>query len=110
MDERVMDMEQSEELAAAERSRMDRKSRFAAFGTAFVSKGFTMYPVILLMFLIGAFFAPRFLTAVNLINIAAQDRGVGGRVGLSPKLLRPRKAAIHGHIITEHEGIIPSPA
>jgi len=77
MDERVMDMEQSEELAAAERSRMDRKSRFAAFGTAFVSKGFTMYPVILLMFLIGAFFAPRFLTAVNLINIAAQVAVLG---------------------------------
>ena len=53
------------------------KSRLSAFGTAFVSKGYTMYPVILLMFIIGAFFAPRFLTTVNLLNIAAQIAVLG---------------------------------
>lgn len=52
-------------------------SPLSAFATAFVSKGFTMYPVILLMFVVGTFVAPRFLTAVNLINIAAQVAVLG---------------------------------
>lgn len=55
----------------------DAKSKLSAFGTVFVSKGYTMYPVILLMFIVGAFFAPRFLTTVNLLNIAAQIAVLG---------------------------------
>ena len=54
-----------------------RQSKLAVFGTAFVSRGFTMYPVILLMFVVGAIFAPRFMTAVNMINIAAQVAVLG---------------------------------
>lgn len=54
-----------------------RQSQLAAFGAAFVSKGYTMYPVIILMFIIGAIFAPRFLTTRNMINIAAQIAVLG---------------------------------
>lgn len=53
------------------------KSKFSAFGTAFVSRGFTMYPVILLMGIIGTFTAPAFLTSQNLINIGAQVAVLG---------------------------------
>lgn len=54
-----------------------RKSGVSAFATAFVSRGFTMYPVIALMFVVGAIFAPRFLTTLNMINIAAQIAVLG---------------------------------
>lgn len=68
-----------------------RRSKLAAFGTAFVSKGFTMYPVILLMFIVGAIYAPRFLTAMNLINIGAQIAVLGiVTLGLSFALLLGR--------------------
>lgn len=65
-----------------------RGSKFAGFLTAFVSRGFTMYPVILLMFVIGAILAPRFLTTLNMINIAAQISVLGiVTLGLSFALL-----------------------
>ena len=39
------------------------QSRFSAFGSAFVAHGFTMYPILLLLVVVGAIVAPRFLTA-----------------------------------------------
>lgn len=53
------------------------QSRIAAFGSAFVAHGFTMYPVLLLLVIVGAVIAPRFLTAVNLINILEQVSVLG---------------------------------
>jgi simple sugar transport system permease protein len=67
------------------------RARLAAFGTAFVSKGYTMYPVIVLMFIVGAITAPSFLTTVNLINIGAQIAVLGiVTLGLSLTLLLGR--------------------
>jgi ribose/xylose/arabinose/galactoside ABC-type transport system permease subunit len=54
-----------------------RPSKLAAFGSAFVANGFTMYPVLLLMVIVGAIIAPRFLTTVNLINILEQVSVLG---------------------------------
>jgi simple sugar transport system permease protein len=42
-----------------------------------VANGFTMYPVLLLMVIVGAIIAPRFLTTVNLINILEQVSVLG---------------------------------
>ena len=53
------------------------QSRIAAFGSAFVAHGFTMYPVLLLLVIVGAFIAPRFLTVVNLLNILDQVSVLG---------------------------------
>jgi ribose/xylose/arabinose/galactoside ABC-type transport system permease subunit len=70
---------------------IERRTRLAAFGTAFVSKGFTMYPVIVLMFIVGAIYAPRFMTTMNLINIGAQIAVLGiVTLGLSFALLLGR--------------------
>jgi simple sugar transport system permease protein len=55
----------------------DRQSKLAKFGSAFVANGFTMYPVLLLLVIIGAIIAPRFLTAINLINILDQVSVLG---------------------------------
>lgn len=67
------------------------RSKLAAFGQAFVSKGFTMYPVIVLMFIVGAVTAPAFLTTVNMINIGAQIAVLGiVTMGLSFALLLGR--------------------
>lgn len=52
-------------------------SRLSAFGSAFVANGFTMYPVILLLVIVGAIVAPRFLTPLNLINILDQVSVLG---------------------------------
>jgi ribose/xylose/arabinose/galactoside ABC-type transport system permease subunit len=52
-------------------------SRLSAFGSAFVANGFTMYPVLLLIVIVGAFIAPSFLTAVNLVNILEQVSVLG---------------------------------
>lgn len=52
-------------------------SRLSAFGSAFVANGFTMYPVLLVIVIIGAFVAPSFLTAVNLVNILEQVSVLG---------------------------------
>jgi simple sugar transport system permease protein len=54
-----------------------RPSKLAAFGSAFVANGFTMYPVLLLMVIVGAIIAPRFLTTVNFINILEQVSVLG---------------------------------
>jgi ribose/xylose/arabinose/galactoside ABC-type transport system permease subunit len=54
-----------------------KHSRTAAFGSAFVAHGFTMYPVLLLLVIVGAIVAPRFLTTVNLINILEQVSVLG---------------------------------
>jgi len=53
------------------------RSRLAAFGSAFVANGFTMYPVLLVMVVIGAIVAPSFLTVINLINILEQVSVLG---------------------------------
>jgi ribose/xylose/arabinose/galactoside ABC-type transport system permease subunit len=55
----------------------DRQSKLAKFGSAFVAHGFTMYPVLLLLVIIGAIIAPKFLTAINLINILDQVSVLG---------------------------------
>jgi ribose/xylose/arabinose/galactoside ABC-type transport system permease subunit len=55
----------------------DGQSKLAKFGSAFVANGFTMYPVLLLLVIIGAIIAPRFLTAINLINILDQVSVLG---------------------------------
>jgi simple sugar transport system permease protein len=52
-------------------------SRISSFGSAFVAQGFTMYPVLLLLVIVGAIIAPRFLTAINLINILDQVSVLG---------------------------------
>lgn len=67
------------------------RSKLAEFGQTFVSRGFTMYPVIVLMFIIGAITAPAFLTTVNLINIGAQIAVLGiVTLGLSFALMLGR--------------------
>ncbi len=55
----------------------DGQSKLAKFGSAFVPQGFTMYPVLLLLIIVGAIIAPRFLTAINLINILDQVSVLG---------------------------------
>ena len=53
------------------------RSRLSAFGSAFVANGFTMYPVLAVMLVIGAIVAPSFLTVINLINILEQVSVLG---------------------------------
>lgn len=53
------------------------QSKLSAFGSAFVADGFTMYPVLLVLVIVGAIVAPRFATAVNLINILEQVSVLG---------------------------------
>lgn len=53
------------------------QSRLAAFGSTFVSDGWTMYPVLLVMVIVGAVVAPRFATTINLINILDQVSVLG---------------------------------
>ena len=53
------------------------QSRLSAFGSAFVANGFTMYPVLLLLVIVGAVVAPAFLTSRNLINILEQVSVLG---------------------------------
>ena len=55
----------------------DQRSRMSAFGNAFVANGFTMYPVLLLLIIVGALVAPRFLTFVNVVNILEQVSVLG---------------------------------
>lgn len=52
-------------------------SRMQAFTSAFVSGGYTMYPVLLALVIVGAVVAPRFATAINLINILEQVSVLG---------------------------------
>ncbi|MDE3026826.1 MAG: ABC transporter permease [Paracoccaceae bacterium] len=53
------------------------KSGLSAFGSAFVANGFTMYPVLLLLVIVGGFVAPRFMTTENLLNILDQVSVLG---------------------------------
>ncbi|MBZ9662500.1 ABC transporter permease [Mesorhizobium sp. ESP-6-4] len=53
------------------------QSRLSAFGSAFVAGGYTMYPVLLLLVIVGAIVAPRFATAANLLNILDQVSVLG---------------------------------
>src|SRR5438445_4132901 len=53
------------------------RSGLSAFGSAFVSGGFTMYPVLLLLVIVGAIVAPRFATTANLMNILDQVSVLG---------------------------------
>ena len=53
------------------------RSKWASFGSSFVSDGYTMYPVILLLVIVGAVVAPRFATATNLVNILEQISVLG---------------------------------
>ncbi len=52
-------------------------SKMSSFGSAFVANGFTMYPVLLLLVIVGALVAPRFLSTINLINILEQVSVLG---------------------------------
>jgi len=52
-------------------------SRLSAFGNTFVANGFTMYPVLILLLVIGAMIAPRFFTTYNLLNILEQVSVLG---------------------------------
>jgi ribose/xylose/arabinose/galactoside ABC-type transport system permease subunit len=66
----------------------EEKSRLSAFGSAFVANGFTMYPVLLLLVVVGAIVAPRFLTTTNIINILEQISVLGlTTIGLTFVLL-----------------------
>jgi ribose/xylose/arabinose/galactoside ABC-type transport system permease subunit len=68
----------AEQLGRANTGTMKNSpSRLSSFGSAFVANGFTMYPVLLLLVIIGAIIAPRFLTAINLINILDQVSVLG---------------------------------
>lgn len=63
-------------------------SRLSEFGSAFVANGFTMYPVLLLLIILGALVAPRFLTFINVINILEQVSVLGlTTIGLTFVLL-----------------------
>lgn len=53
------------------------RSRLSTLGSAFVSGGYTMYPVLALLVLVGAVVAPNFATAINLINILEQVSVLG---------------------------------
>ncbi|TPK73897.1 ABC transporter permease [Mesorhizobium sp. B2-3-14] len=53
------------------------QSRLSAFGSAFVAGGYTMYPVLLILVIVGAIVAPRFATAANLLNILDQVSVLG---------------------------------
>ncbi|MEN9409435.1 MAG: hypothetical protein RL216_1409 [Pseudomonadota bacterium] len=53
------------------------RSRLSAFGSAFVAGGYTMYPVLALLVLVGAIVAPNFATGINLINILEQVSVLG---------------------------------
>ena len=53
------------------------QSRASAFGSAFVAEGFTMYPVLLVLVVVGAIVAPNFATTVNLVNILEQVSVLG---------------------------------
>lgn len=53
-----------------------------------VANGFTMYPVLVLLLIVGALIAPRFLTVVNIINILEQVSVLGlTTIGLTFVLL-----------------------
>ena len=52
-------------------------SRMQAFTSAFVSGGYTMYPVLMALVIVGAVVAPRFATSTNLINILEQISVLG---------------------------------
>lgn len=53
------------------------QSRLSAFGSAFVADGYTMYPVLLILVIVGAVVAPRFATTTNLVNILEQVSVLG---------------------------------
>jgi simple sugar transport system permease protein len=53
------------------------QSRLSTFGSTFVTGGFTMYPVLLVLVIVGAVVAPRFATTVNLMNILEQVSVLG---------------------------------
>jgi simple sugar transport system permease protein len=64
------------------------RSRLAEFGNAFVANGFTMYPVLLLLIIVGALVAPAFLSFVNIVNILEQVSVLGlTTIGLTFLLL-----------------------
>ena len=49
-----------------------KESKIISFGNSFVAKGFTMYPVLILLMIVGSIVAPRFLTSYNLLNILSK--------------------------------------
>lgn len=52
-------------------------SRMQGFTSAFVAGGYTMYPVLAALVVVGAIVAPAFATAINLINILEQVSVLG---------------------------------
>lgn len=65
------------EMSSTPNTQSPGPSRLSAFGSAFVANGFTMYPVLLVIVIIGALVAPSFLTPVNLVNILEQISVLG---------------------------------
>lgn len=63
--------------AQAQSGQQTGRSRLSALGSAFVSGGYTMYPVLALLVLVGAVVAPNFATGINLINILEQVSVLG---------------------------------
>lgn len=57
--------------------RSSERSRFSEWASAFVAGGFTMYPVLLVLVIVGSIIAPRFATTINMINILDQVSVLG---------------------------------
>lgn len=66
----IMDASKSDKVQAG-------PTRLSAFGSAFVADGYTMYPVLLILVIVGAIVAPRFATTTNLVNILEQVSVLG---------------------------------
>ena len=64
-------------VAASEMGTQGERSRVAEFGNAFVAGGYTMYPVLLILIIVGGFVAPRFLSFINIMNILEQVSVLG---------------------------------
>ena len=58
-------------------SKPEKRRSGQSFGSTFVADGYTMYPVLLLLVIVGAIVAPRFATAINLLNILEQVSVLG---------------------------------
>ncbi len=63
--------------ATSEIGGQGEQSRLAGLGGAFVAGGYTMYPVLLLLVIVGGFVAPRFLSFLNIMNILEQVSVLG---------------------------------
>jgi simple sugar transport system permease protein len=62
---------------AVSHSKPTKQRSSQSLGSTFVAEGYTMYPVLLLLVIVGAIVAPRFATVVNLVNILEQVSVLG---------------------------------